>query len=147
MVKFHETLSERTVYQRYLQMLNLKQRTAHERLTRICFIDYDRQITLVAECKNDAGEHSIAGVARVQKLQGTNYGEFAVVISDAYQGKGLGAELIKRLLEVAKAEGLSKVHGEVLADNFVMQRLCEKLGFKMEASTDEPTVDVEYTFE
>ena len=144
LVKFHETLSERTVYQRYLQMLGLQQRVSHERLTRICFIDYDRQISLVAERRNPAtGEREILGVARVQKLQGTDYGEFAIVVSDAFQGRGLGTELVSRLLAVAKAEKLSKVHGQVLADNFMMQRLCKKLGFKLESSTDEPTVEVE----
>ena len=49
MVKFHETLSERSVYLRYFHLMNLSQRIAHERLTRICFIDYDREMALVAE--------------------------------------------------------------------------------------------------
>jgi acetyltransferase len=146
MVKFHETLSERTVYQRYLQMLNLSQRTSHERLTRICFIDYDRQISLVAERQNpETAEKEIVGVGRVQKIPGADYGEFAVVISDAFQGRGLGCELVRRLIDVGRAEKLSKIHGEVLADNFVMQRLCEKMGFTLESTTDEPTVEVELT--
>ena len=49
MVRFHESLSEESVYMRYFHMMNLDQRTAHERLTRICFIDYDREMALVAE--------------------------------------------------------------------------------------------------
>ena len=49
MVKFHETLSERSVYLRYFHPMKLSQRVAHERLTRICFIDYDREMALVAE--------------------------------------------------------------------------------------------------
>ncbi len=144
LVKFHETLSERTVYQRYLQMLHLQQRVAHERLTHICFIDYDRQISLVAERRNpESGEREVLAVGRVQKIQGADYGEFAVVVSDKFQGKGIGRELVRRLLEVAKAEGLAKVHGEILADNFVMQRMCKKLGFSVESAPDEPTVEVE----
>ncbi len=55
MVKFHETLSERSVYMRYFQPLKLSTRTAHERLTRICFIDYDREMALVAERRHPAG--------------------------------------------------------------------------------------------
>ena len=55
MVEFHEKLSERSVYLRYFQPLKLRQRTAHERLTRICFIDYDREMALVAERKNADG--------------------------------------------------------------------------------------------
>ena len=49
MIKFHEKLSERSVYLRYFQPLKLTQRTAHERLTRACFIDYNREMALVAE--------------------------------------------------------------------------------------------------
>jgi acetyltransferase len=49
MVRFHESLSEQSVYMRYFHMMKLDQRTAHERLTRICFIDYDREMALVAE--------------------------------------------------------------------------------------------------
>ena len=57
MVKFHETLSERSVYLRYFHLMNLEQRVAHERLTRICFIDYDREMALVAERRNpETGE-------------------------------------------------------------------------------------------
>ena len=52
MVKFHETLSEQSVYHRYFSALKLSQRIAHERLTRICFIDYDREIALVAETRD-----------------------------------------------------------------------------------------------
>jgi acetyltransferase len=54
MVKFHATLSERSVYLRYFHLMNLSQRVAHERLTRICFIDYDREMALVAERRNPA---------------------------------------------------------------------------------------------
>ena len=49
MIEFHKKLSERSVYLRYFQPLKLTQRTAHERLTRICFIDYDREMALVVE--------------------------------------------------------------------------------------------------
>ena len=49
MVDFHKELSERSVYLRYFQPLKFSQRTAHERLTRICFIDYNREMALVAE--------------------------------------------------------------------------------------------------
>ena len=49
MARFHATLSERSVYLRYFHMIPLDTRIAHERLTRICFIDYDREMALVAE--------------------------------------------------------------------------------------------------
>ena len=64
MVRFHEGLSVRTVYNRYFHMLNLDQRVAHERLTAICFIDYDREMALVAERRHpETGEPEILAVA------------------------------------------------------------------------------------
>src|SRR5215208_1032141 len=68
MVRFHETLSEQSVYMRYFHMMNLDQRTAHERLTRICFIDYDREMALVAERTNpETAERDILGVSRLSR--------------------------------------------------------------------------------
>src|SRR3954453_5485638 len=84
MVKFHETLSERSVYLRYFHLLNLEQRIQHDRLTRICFIDYDREMALVAEHNGE-----ILGVGRLMKVHGTTEAEIAVLISDKYQGRGL----------------------------------------------------------
>ena len=97
LVKFHETLSEESVYHRYFTALKLSQRIAHERLTRICFNDYDREIALVAELKpakkNDG--RKILGVGRLSKLHGVNEAEFAVLVSDDRHGLGLGTELLK----------------------------------------------------
>ena len=107
MVKFHETLSERSVYLRYFQPMKLSQRTAHERLTRICFIDYDREMALVRADAIRHGEREILGVGRLTKIHGTNDGEVAVLISDKYQGRGLGKELLARLLIVGADEKLA----------------------------------------
>ena len=95
MVKFHETLSERSVYFRYFHMMKLGQRIAHERLTRICFIDYDRDMALVAEARDEQHQPYIVGVGRLTKQRGTNVGEFAITISDGFQGAGLGTELLR----------------------------------------------------
>jgi acetyltransferase len=82
-VKFHETLSERSVYLRYFHLLNLEQRITHERLTRICFIDYDREMALVAERRNpETGESEILAVGRMSKIHGTTEAEVAVLVSD-----------------------------------------------------------------
>src|SRR5215217_2223203 len=87
MVEFHESLSEQSVYMRYFHMLGLDQRTAHERLTRICFIDYDREMALVAERTDpETGEKEIMGVARLSRRGGvTDEAEFSVLISDRFQ--------------------------------------------------------------
>ncbi len=141
MVKFHEALSERTVYQRYLQMLNLSQRIAHERLTRICFIDYARQMALVAEREvPGTGEKQIIAVGRLQGITGATESEFAIVVADEYQKTGLGTELLRRLVEIGRAEGVKVITADILAENSVMQKLSEKLGFKLTREPGDPVV-------
>ncbi|MCS7315180.1 MAG: bifunctional acetate--CoA ligase family protein/GNAT family N-acetyltransferase [Bryobacterales bacterium] len=145
MVRFHQTLSDRTVYMRYLHTLPLSQRIAHERLTRICFIDYDREMALVAERRDpETGERRILGVGRLKKLHGVNEAEFAVLVADPYQGKGLGAELTRRLIQVARDEKIERIVGDILPDNYVMLKLCEKLGFRLTRTIEDPVVRASY---
>ena len=145
MVKFHETLSERSVYLRYFHLMNLEQRTTHERLTRICFIDYDREMALVAVRRNpETGESEILGVGRMMKVHGANEGEVAVLISDNWQGRGLGRELLARLVVVGGDEKLAKLSADILPDNRDVMRICEKLGFSLKHSTEDDVVRAEY---
>jgi acetyltransferase len=141
MVKFHEKLSDRSVYLRYFHMLKLNQRIAHERLTRICFIDYDRELALVAEHHDPAtGDRQILGVGRLTKVRGLKEAEFAVVVRDEVQGKGLGCEFLSRLKDVAKHEGLRRLTADVLTENLEMVRLCERQGFAVSTRDDDPQV-------
>jgi acetyltransferase len=140
MVAMHQSLSERTVYLRYLQLLKLDQRIAHERLQRICFLDFNREIAIVAEQQKGPEEREILAVGRLRKDGTTNSAEFAVLVTDANQGIGLGTELLKRLLQIARDEKLDYVAAEILAENFAMQRICEKLGFKLKRQLDDDTV-------
>ena len=144
-VRFHETLSERSVYLRYFHLMNLEQRTTHERLTRICFIDYDREMALVAERRNpETGESEILAVSRLMKIHGTRDGEVAVLVSDKWQGKGLGKELLARSLIVGAGEKLSRVIADILPDNRDVMRICEKLGFTLKHSLDDEVVKAEF---
>jgi acetyltransferase len=138
MVKFHQTLSEQSVYQRYFSVLHLSQRIAHDRLRRICFSDYDREIALVAEHRETpAAEPRILGVGRLSKLHGVNEGEFAILISDAWQGQGLGSELLRRVVEVGRQEKLDRLIGHILPDNHAMSHLSQKVGFKLGHADDQ----------
>jgi acetyltransferase len=133
LVKFHRTLSEETVYHRYFNTLQLSERIAHERLLRICFNDYDREIALVAEFKPASlANPEILGVGRLSKFRGDNDAEFALVISDAWHRLGLGAEMLKRLVDVGKKEKIRRIIGHVLPENHAMQHVCRKAGFKVE---------------
>ncbi|HLO47027.1 MAG TPA: bifunctional acetate--CoA ligase family protein/GNAT family N-acetyltransferase [Kamptonema sp.] len=143
MVQFHKNLSEESVYLRYAHTVKLKQRIAHERLTRICFIDYDREMLLVADYKNpQTSEHEILAVARLSKLHGKNEAEFALIVSDRYQDIGLGTELLRRLLEVGKEEKLDAIVGYILTSNYKMQSLCRKLGFQFQPEQEEGMLKV-----
>jgi len=145
MVRFHQTLSERTVYLRYFHLMNLEQRTQHDRLTRICFIDYDREMALVAERRNpETGESEILGVGRMMKIHGTKEAEVAAVVSDKWQGRGLGKELLARLLIVGGDEKLTKLTADILPDNRDIMRICEKLGFSLKHSLDDEVVRAEF---
>jgi len=145
MVKFHETLSERSVYLRYFHLMNLEQRVTHERLTRICFIDYDREMALVAERRNpETGDPEILAVGRMTKVHGTNEGEVAVLVSDHWQGRGLGKELLSRLMVVGVDERLTKLTADILPDNREVMRICEKLGFSLKHSLEDEVVHAEF---
>ncbi len=140
MVRFHETLSERSVYLRYFHFIKLSERVAHERLSRICFVDYDREMVLVAEYLNqESGQPEIVAAARLSKVHGENEAEFGLLISDTFQKRGLGTELLRRLVNIGRDEGLSRITGDILAANYDMQHISEKLGFHI-TSTDDPSV-------
>jgi len=148
MVRFHGTVSERSVYLRYFHMINLDSRVAHERLTRICFIDYDREMALVVERRNpETSEREILAVGRLTKARQTNEAEFAVLIGDEFQGHGLGTELVRHLLEIARAEKLNRVTADILPENDPMMRICRQLGFRLQYSIEEHVVKADLALE
>ena len=137
LVKFHYTLSERSVYLRYFHWMKLEQRTEHERLTRMCFIDYDRQMAFVAE-RNDEirGEREIVGVGRLVKSHIGEEAELAVIVSDQFQKRGIGSALVRQLVDFAREEKLTRVTATVLFENRPMQKIFERAGFHLEQSRD-----------
>jgi acetyltransferase len=129
-VAFHSTLSERSVYMRYFAWMKLGQRTAHERLARICFIDYDRQIALVAESNNErTGDRQIIGVGRLVKATGGKEAEVAFLITDAVQGQGIGREMMAQLIDFARDEQLTALTATFIRENLPMRRLLERYQF------------------
>jgi acetyltransferase len=140
LVEFHQELSDRSVMFRYFHPIHLSQRIAHERLIRVCFNDYDRELALVAEGRREDGKRFILGVARLSKQPGGNDAEYAIVIADAWQNRGLGTQLLKLLVQVARDEKLSSLHGMIMSQNVEMQHVAEKLGFKLERELSESTV-------
>lgn len=130
MVKFHESLSDQTVYLRYLHPMKLIDRIQHERLGRICHCDYERDMTLVAEGYDpNIQQNSILGVARLSKIHGVNSARLTTLISDHFQGHGLGSELVRCMIQIARAENLERLLAYTTKDNLAMKTMLEKQGF------------------
>ena len=141
LVKFHETLSDRSVYLRYFHPLLLSHRVAHERLARICFIDYDREIALVAEgIDPNTKDTCIMAVGRLSRIHGTDDAELTMLVSDHFQGRGLGGKMMQRLIEIGRAEKMCKLRATILADNLVMRDLCERMGAQITPAPQEGRV-------
>jgi acetyltransferase len=75
-------------------------------------------------------------VARLSKIVGRNDGRFTLLVSDHYQGMGLGKELLKRLIQVGRDEGLEHITAEMAADNYLTEAICRKLGFSVTPMAD-----------
>jgi acetyltransferase len=143
LVEFHHTLSEQSVYQRYFHPFPLSERIAHERLTRIAFINYEREMALVAERRDEAYKPHIIGVGRLIKLRGGKEAEFAILISDEYQHQGLGTELLSRLVAIGRREGVKRIIADILPDNAAMIRVSEQVGFTCRYSAEDGVVKAE----
>ncbi|MEN6525724.1 MAG: bifunctional acetate--CoA ligase family protein/GNAT family N-acetyltransferase, partial [Candidatus Polarisedimenticolia bacterium] len=126
MVAFHHRLSAETVRARFMADFVLSERVAHERLTRVCFVDYAREMAVIAE---DAAGEIVAASRVLRRSDGA--AEFSVMIADALQGQGLGKELLKRMVGAAKDLGFPRVVAEMLPDNAIMIDLFRKAGFRL----------------
>jgi acetyltransferase len=137
MAKFHETLSDRSVYLRFFHMEKLSSRVAHARLLRKCFIDYDREMALVAERPNPEGPaRDIVAVGRLTRAPATREAEVAVLVADAFQRCGLGSELLGRLIQVGRDENLERITATILPENMMMRGLARRHGFETVKDAD-----------
>ena len=134
-VEFHHHLSDRSVYYRYFHPLKLDARVAHERLITKCFIDYDRELALVAEYADEHGRH-IAGIARMVRNHANEGAEVAFIVADKYQNRGLGSHLLDCLVTVARREKVSYLEGAMLAENYNMKDLFSRAGFRFGPPAD-----------
>jgi acetyltransferase len=131
LARFHAGLSDRTVYQRYFRPIPLAQRVRHARLSRLCFADFRTEIPLVVVRGADRPDEEILAVGRLHRDPGRPEAEFALVVADAWQRRGVGDQLLARLEEAARAAGCTRLTGTLLAENLPMQRLCHRRGFTL----------------
>jgi len=134
--------SKKTVRQRFFHMIK---EWSHETLTRFCFNDYDREIAIVAERgKNEKRE--MLGVVRIMLDPGNTTAEFAVVVTDEWQKKGLGTIMVRYIQEIAKNKGLKNIWGHVLIDNTEMVSILRKEKFELKMSEEQGILNVKKSF-
>ena len=124
--EFVARLSPRTRYQRLL-CARTPQVAELQRWTRI---DPEREGALIATVNSDGRERQI-GVARYAIDDAEDEADFAIVIDDEWQGRGLGAHLLSALIDLARRSGLRRVHGITFSENKAMLGLARRLGFKL----------------
>jgi acetyltransferase len=123
--EFVQRLSAEAKYLRFMSTLKDLTPAILARLTQI---DYDRHMALIATVAEHPHERQI-GVCRYTIEPDDESCEFAVVVDEAWQGRGLGRHLISRLIDIAKRRGLARMRGEILSSNTRMLGLVSKMGF------------------
>jgi acetyltransferase len=133
MSAFHERVSEDSARHTFARQFALDDRISHQRLSRVCFNDFDREITLIALNNND----EMNAIVRLSKLNiNRAYGVFRLLVQDDTQGQGLGSELLHRLIGIARQEGLNEIIGLILTDNEGMLNLVKRHGFIVSPLSD-----------
>jgi acetyltransferase len=132
-IAFHAGHSEHTIRMRFFSMVKTLSRDS---LIRLCHLDYDREMALVAVHRDAAGAPHLVGVSRYYLHPETGVAEFAVVVGDAWQGQGLGWHLMRRLIDVARERGVRRLVGHILSENAPMLQLAGELGFALRPGDD-----------
>jgi len=133
---FVRGLSEQTKYFRFMQAI--KELTP-EMLVRFTQIDYDREMALIGVVQQEDGDVQV-GVARYMARPGGEACEFAIVVSDHWRDRGIGARLMRSLMQNARSRGFRIMDGEVLTANTRMLALVQSLGFRIERDKLDPGI-------
>jgi acetyltransferase len=136
--QFIRELSPQAKYFRFMQGLN---ELTEEMLVRFTQLDYDRELALIAVLEADSGETEL-GVARYVMNPDGQSCEFALVVADRWQHRGIGSHLMSALIDAARKRGFKRMIGEILTGNRNMLELAESLGFSLHASPDDTGVRV-----
>jgi acetyltransferase len=126
------SLSEATMRGRFFSIIK---DISHEMLVRYCNIDYDREMAIVAEVR-EKEKRKLIGIGRLIIDRDFKSGEYAVLVHDDYQGKGLGYKLVDVLIGIAEERGLERIYGEVLTENEKLLAACRRIGFTTEWTAD-----------
>jgi acetyltransferase len=131
---FVNGLSEQS---RYFRFMYAMRRIGSQQLSRFTQIDYDREMALIAVIERNGAEREI-GVTRYTTLPDQTSCEFAIVVADDWQNKGLARKLLAALIDAARYRHLTRMYGVVLTENRRMLDFAKSLGFRAEPSTSDP---------
>ena len=131
-LEMFQSFSEEAIRYRFFQILK---DTPHEVRVRYCNIDYDREIAIIAELTEN-GRRKILGVTRLSIESDGKSGEMAFIVTDYWQGLGLGTKMVDYVLDIAKEKGVEKVYAIMLRDNYRALSLTKKMGFNLEYLND-----------
>ena len=134
---FVQNLSAESKYFRFMQSVD---KLTPLMLARFTQIDYDREMALIAVTNEHTPNAHILGVVRYVSNPDKQSCEFALTVADDWQKRGIGRQLMQRLMTVARDRGIEIMEGEVLSNNSKMLRLCERLGFRAARNADEPDI-------
>ncbi|MGD0218533.1 MAG: bifunctional acetate--CoA ligase family protein/GNAT family N-acetyltransferase [Desulfobaccales bacterium] len=139
---FYGKCSEETIYFRYFRHIK---KWTHEMLIRFTQNDYDRELGLMA-IGQPPGPEIMLGVSRLVMEANRETAEFAVMVADQWQGKGLGAKLVEEVIGIAKENQVKILWGEVLSSNKTMLDLVKRLGFTLIRQAEAQTFRAELQF-
>ena len=134
--EFVSGLSPETRQNRLLGGARAITREYIEELTRV---DFSRDMALAATVMIGDKE-TLIGVARYVRDKDNGGAEFAIVVADAWQGRGIGRRLLEELIDAARSHGLKRLYGDILALNQPMLKLLRKLGFSIGRNPDDATL-------
>ena len=129
-------LSERS---RYLRFMSAFPKLPPQLLSRFTQIDYDREMALVAVVREGEAEREI-GVARYASTDDGESCEFAIVVADAWQGRGLARRLFGKLIDTARSRRFRRMHGIILRENPRMLAFVHSMGFRTRPVPGEPEI-------
>ncbi|MCP2041737.1 acetyltransferase [Neisseria sp. HSC-16F19] len=134
---FVRNLSDESRYNRF--MSSIKQ-LSQSVLVRFTQLDYDREMALVMIKEHPGGADEMLGISRYTTDPDNEVCEFAISISDDWQGRGIGYIMMNALFDVARQQGLKTMRGEILTANTGMQKLTRKLGFSIRKDPDDNSI-------
>lgn len=142
MIRFHQRITEESIYMRYFEYLGLEQRTSHERLVRICANTPDSYAIVIEWPEALHHPKAILAVGRLTKTLEPYVVTFDTLISDEKKAPQLGKMLLQRLIKLTRAFGFHVLTGELLVADHDTLNLCRALGFSLQALPQDGLVPV-----